>query len=114
MFDTKKIVGSMLGCAPQFLMAHFSSVILGIVAAYEVLLFFLGHPPFFQRVGELLLMTALGYWGARGTRYGIMQLVCLIEGTDREKVNSPESALSSTPLPEPQVTTDECDLKGLD
>ncbi|KPI84211.1 hypothetical protein ABL78_6727 [Leptomonas seymouri] len=82
MFDPKQITSAMLGYAPQFVLSRFSSVIMGVIAAYGVLLFFLGQPPFFMRIGELgLLMTAC-YWAARGVRYAMARVICAVEGPD--------------------------------
>lgn len=123
MFDPKKISAAVLGYAPQFVLARFSSVIMGIIVAYGVLLFFLGHPPFFQRVGELSLTTTLGYWGARATRYGIMRIVHLIEGTAPESgaagaapegPSSPGSSLDATPSPRSQAGAGRCESRSLD
>lgn len=82
MFDPKQITASMLGYAPQFVLARFSSVIMGVIAAYGVLLFFLGQPPFFQRVGELGVVMLGAYGAARGVRYAMVKLIAMIEGPD--------------------------------
>ncbi|CAJ1027335.1 hypothetical protein IOCL2690_000500900 [Leishmania lindenbergi] len=128
MFDPRKITASVLGYAPQFILTRFSSVIMGIIAAYGVLLFFFGHPPFFRRAGELSLMMTLAYWAARVTRYGIMWLVYLADGTAPESTEAavatagagPEgaSSLSSSvgakPSPTSQAEVERCESKGLD
>ncbi|KPA74145.1 unspecified product [Leptomonas pyrrhocoris] len=82
MFDPKQITSTMLGYAPQFVLARFSSVIMGVIAAYGVLLFFWGQPPFFQRVGELGLVMTVCYWAARGVRYAMMRVITVVEGPD--------------------------------
>ncbi|CAC9497524.1 hypothetical_protein [Leishmania infantum] len=124
MLDPKKISAAVLGYAPQFVLTRFSSVIMGIIIAYGVLLFFLGHPPFFQRVGELSLTTTLGYWGARATRYGIVRIVHLIEGTTPESAaaaaaapegaSSPGSSRGATSSSRSQSGAGRCKSKGLD
>ncbi|KAG5476246.1 hypothetical protein GH5_05243 [Leishmania sp. Ghana 2012 LV757] len=127
MLNPKEIAAFALSYAPQFVLSRFSSVITGIIAAYAVLLFFLGHPPFFQRVGELVLVMALGYWGARGARYGIVRLVHLIEGTAPESVaaaatvggapegaSNPGSSLGATSSPASLAGSGGRSPKGLD
>lgn len=127
MFDPKQITASMLGYAPQFVLTRFSSVIMGVIAAYGVLLFFLGQPPFFQRVGQLSLMMTVCYWAARATRYAIVRVVHLIEGTTPESAAGAESAGASadgataSPVslglpasPTSQAAAAQRDFKGLD
>jgi hypothetical protein len=104
MFDPKQITSSMLGCAPQFVLTRFPSVIMGVIVAYGVLLFFLGQPPFFQRVGELGLVMAACYYAARGVRYAMMRVAAFVEGpeavpTAAAAAGAQPSAASSTASP---------------
>ncbi|GET89583.1 unspecified product [Leishmania tarentolae] len=123
MLDPTKISAAVLGYAPEFVLARFSSVIMGIIVAYGVLLFFLGHPPFFQRLGELALTMTLGYWGARATRYGIMRIVHLMEGIPLESAaavaapegaSGPDSTPGAAPSPRPLAGAASCGSRVLD
>ncbi|KAG5476519.1 hypothetical protein LSCM1_04233 [Leishmania martiniquensis] len=125
MLNPQAVITSVLSCAPQFVLRRFSSVLTGIIAAYAVLLLFLGHPPFFQRVGQLLFIIVLGYWSARGARYSIARLVQLIEGATPESAgaaagaapkdaSSPSSSLGATSSPTSQAATGRCPSRGLD
>ena len=97
MFDPKQITSSMLGYAPQFVLARFSSVIMGVIVAYGVLLFFLGQPPFFQRVGELGLVMTASYWAARSVRYAMTRVIIAVEGPDAATA-PPAAAAASAPV----------------
>ncbi|KAK7194332.1 hypothetical protein NESM_000348400 [Novymonas esmeraldas] len=117
MFDPKQITAAALQYAPQFVLSRFASVVMGVIVAYGVLLFFLGHPPFFQRVAELALMMSVGYGGARGARRGIARLVYLIDGTAPETGTAATSAESRGAIASPtspNAATATREMKGLD
>lgn len=81
MFDPKQLVSSMAGHAPQFLLNNFPSVIMGVMVAYGVLLFFLGTPPFFSRVAQIVFLYCIATGIARAVRYGVAYTMTKIDKT---------------------------------
>ncbi|CCW70727.1 unnamed protein product [Phytomonas sp. Hart1] len=61
MFNPKTILYSMLSKAPHFLMNSLDSIILGIMAAYVVLIIFLGGSNFFVRIFRIAFVVGIGY-----------------------------------------------------
>ncbi|CCW65007.1 unnamed protein product [Phytomonas sp. EM1] len=61
MFDPKPIIYGMLTKAPRFLLNSLDSIIIGILAAYVVLIIFLGASNFFIRILEIAFVVGVGY-----------------------------------------------------
>ncbi|CAD2221299.1 hypothetical protein ADEAN_000883100 [Angomonas deanei] len=92
--DPKVLVNSFLPQAPNFILTRFPSVLLGVIAAYSFLLFFLSGLNFLSTIGNILVVNAVGYGGARGLRWLIARMTVQSSTTNANNNNNNTSTTS--------------------